>query len=82
MDKMKKHIDEGYDVLHISFSSGLSSSYNNATICAENIMEEVPEAKIIIVDSLCATVGQGLLVCKAVQMKRNENTIKVFLVLQ
>lgn len=76
MENMKKHIEEGYDILHISFSSGLSSSYNNAAICAENIMEEVPEATIIVIDSLCATVGQGLLVYKAVQMKKQGNTME------
>ncbi len=66
---MTKKVEEGYDILHISFSSALSSSYNNAAICANEIMEEHPEAKIIVIDSMCASSGQGLLVERAVSLK-------------
>ncbi len=66
---MTKKVEEGYDILHISFSSALSSSYNNAVICANDIMEEHPEAKIIVIDSMCASSGQGLLVERAVRLK-------------
>ena len=76
MENMQKHIDEGYDILHISFSSGLSSSYNNAAICAKNIMEECKDANIIVIDSLSGTLGQGLLVYKAVQMKKQKKTME------
>lgn len=75
-EQLKKAVDEGYDVLHISLSSALSSSYNNEAICAQNIMEECEGAKLVIVDSLCATVGQGLLVYKAVQMRKQGKTIE------
>ena len=75
MEQMRKAVDSGYDVLHISLSSGLSSSYNNTAMCAQNIMEETKEATVIVIDSLCATVGQGLLVHKAVQMKKERKTI-------
>ena len=75
MDKMKEQVEKGYDILHISFSSGLSSSYNTTQICAESVMEEFPEAKIIVVDSLSGTVGQGFLVMKAVDMKKQGKTI-------
>ena len=73
--KMKEAIQDGYDVLHISFSSGLSSSYNNAKMCSEELMEEFPDAKIVVVDSLSGTVGQGLLVMNAVEMKKQGKTI-------
>ena len=75
MNKMKEQVEKGYDILHISFSSGLSSSYNTTQICAENVMDEFPEAKIIVVDSLSGTVGQGFLVMKAVDMKKQGKTI-------
>ena len=75
ISKMKELVENGYDVLHISFSSGLSSSYNNARICSNEIMEELPQAKIVVVDSLSGTVGQGLLVMKAVEMKKQGKTI-------
>lgn len=54
------------DILHIAFSSGLSGSYNSARIAAEELSEEHPEHKVIVIDSLCASLGEGLLVHKAV----------------
>lgn len=73
--KMREPVENGYDVLHISFSSGLSSSYNNTKMCSEEIKEEFPGVKIIVIDSLSGTVGQGLLVMKAVDMKKQGKTI-------
>lgn len=61
----------GKDILHISFSSGLSSSYNVANFISEELMEEYPERKIIVVDSLSAALGQGLLVYYGCQNKNN-----------
>ncbi|HCW52712.1 MAG TPA: fatty acid-binding protein DegV [Clostridium sp.] len=75
MEQMRKAVSDGYDVLHISLSSGLSSSYNNTAICAMDIMDEYEESNIKVIDSLCATVGQGLLVYKAVEMKKEGKTI-------
>lgn len=60
---------QGYDILCIAFSSGLSGTYNSVRIAAEELAEEYPEATIAVVDSLCASLGEGLLVHKAVQMK-------------
>lgn len=65
-----KKVNEGYDILHIAFSSGLSGSYNSARVAAEEIMEENPGVKVIVVDSLCASLGEGLLVYKVVQKKQ------------
>lgn len=64
-----KQVEEGYDVLHIGFSSALSSSLNNAAVSAREVCEEHPEAKITVIDSCAASLGQGLLVHKAVMMK-------------
>ncbi len=63
------YLKEGYDILHISFSSGLSASYNNARIAANELAEQYPDRKIVLVDSLCASLGQGLFVHYAVTMK-------------
>lgn len=63
------YLKEGKDILHIAFSSGLSGSYNSSRIAAEELAEEYPDAKIVTIDSLSASLGQGLLVHKAVQMK-------------
>ena len=62
-------VKAGKDVLHIGFSSGLSGSYNSARMAAETLAEEYPEAKIYAIDSLCACMGQGLLLRKAVKLK-------------
>lgn len=63
-------LKEGNDILHIAFSGGLSGSCNSARIAAEELMEEYPERKILVVDSLCASLGEGLLVYYA--LKRQE----------
>jgi DegV family protein with EDD domain len=62
-------LDEGYDILHIAFSSALSGSCSVAAASARELCEERPTSKIIVVDSLCASLGEGLLVHKAVQRK-------------
>lgn len=60
---------EGKDVLHISLSSGLSGSYNSAVNAAKMVMEQFPERKVIIVDSLGASSGYGLLMDKAADLR-------------
>ena len=55
-------LQEGLDVLVLAFSSGLSTTYQSAVIAANELMEEYPERKIYVVDTLCASLGQGLLV--------------------
>ncbi len=69
---MEKHLKEGKDVLYIAFSSGLSGTYNSGRIAMEELMEEniYPEQKVIVIDTLSASLGQGLLVHKAVEMKK------------
>lgn len=67
---LEEIVKAGYDVLHIAFSSGLSGTCNSVRIAAEELREEYPEARIVVVDSLCASLGEGLLVHKAVQMKK------------
>lgn len=62
-------IKEGKDVLYIGFTSGLSGSYNSVRMAVEELKEEYPEAKIVAIDSLCASMGEGLLLYKAVQLK-------------
>ncbi|MFR4350657.1 MAG: DegV family protein [Roseburia sp.] len=63
--------EQDADILHIAFSSGLSGSYNSCRIAAEELAEKYPDHKIVIVDSLCASLGEGLLVHKAVTMREN-----------
>lgn len=67
---LEPYVKEEKDILFIGFSSALSGTFNSIRIAAEELMEEYPERKIITVDSLCACLGEGLLVYKAVQLKR------------
>ena len=69
-EKFLEVLEKGHDIVHIAFSSGLSGSCNSTRIAAAEIMEEHPEYKVCVVDSLCASLGQGLLVHKAVQLKK------------
>ena len=69
-------LKEGKDVLHLGFSSGLSGTYNSMRIAGEELKEEYPEAKIIIIDTLCACLGEGLLLYKALQQKASGKTIE------
>lgn len=71
-----QNIADGYDILHISFSSALSSSYNNTAVTAEAMMEQHPDAKIIVIDSLSASLGQGLLVYYACRKKEEGASIE------
>ncbi len=60
-------VKEGKDILHIAFSSGLSGSCNSCRLAAELLMEEYPGTRIEVVDSLCASLGEGLLVHKTLE---------------
>lgn len=66
---MEPVLVQGQDLLVISFSSGLSTTYQSAVIAANELQEKYPERKIIVVDSLSASLGQGLLVWYACQKK-------------
>ena len=73
---LEPYLKEGKDILHIAFSSGLSGTYNSSRIAAEELMEEYPDRKIIVVDSLSASLGQGLLVWLAQQKKELGQTLE------
>ena len=68
-------LQSGRDLLYLGFSSGLSGTYHNAAIAAGDLREEFPEARIITVDTLCASLGQGMLVDLTVQEKRQGKTL-------
>lgn len=68
---MEESLKAGLDVLAVTFSSGLSATYQSAVIAAEDLRETYPDRKILVVDSLCASLGQGLLLYYAAQ-KRDE----------
>ena len=71
LNYFKPFLDKGLDILHISFSSGLSGSYNSARLAAQILNKEYPNNKVVVVDSLAASSGLGLLVINAID-KKNE----------
>lgn len=68
-------LKQGKDVLYLGFSSGLSTTYNSARIAALELAEEYPDRKIVVIDTLAASAGQGLLVYLAVEKKNSGATI-------
>ena len=69
-DALEPILKEGKDVIYLAFSSGLSNTYNAARVAVEELRRQFPERKILVVDTKCASMGQGLLVYHAVQKKR------------
>ncbi len=61
----------GDDILHLSFSSGLSGTYQSACQAADELRETYPDRRIVVVDSLCASMGQGLLLHYLIQNRDN-----------
>ena len=63
------------EILYLAFSSGLSGTYNSALIAVDMIKEEHPDCHIRVVDSLCASLGEGLLVHKAQMLKESGKSL-------
>lgn len=74
-DFFEECIKTDKEILHLAFSSGLSGTYNNMCIAAEEIMEEHPDCRIVVIDSLCASLGEGLFVHKAIKLRDEGRTL-------
>ena len=72
----KAIIEAGRDIIYICVSTGLSGTENSARVARDMILEEYNDAKIEIVNTLTASIGQGLLVMKAVEMKKQGKTLE------
>lgn len=75
-EALKAFLKEGKDILHLAFSSGLSGTYNSMRIAAEELEEEYPERKVIVIDTLCACLGEGLLLYYALKRKGEGKSIE------
>ena len=69
VEYFKTFLDAGKDILHLTLSSGISGVLNSAMIAKDMLMEEYPDRKILIVDSLAASSGYGLLMDKLADMR-------------
>lgn len=75
-DALEPLLQAGQDVLLLVFSSGLSTTYNSSVIAVEELREKYPQRKLYTVDTLCASLGQGLLVWLAAQERAKGKSIE------
>lgn len=75
-EALEPYLKEGKDILHLGFSSALSGTYNSMRIAKETLAAEYPERKIIVIDTLCACLGEGLLLYYALKRKNEGKTIE------
>ncbi len=74
-ERFETLLKEGKDILHIAFSSALSGSCNNVVMTANELMEEYPERRIVVFDSLNASLGEGVSVYRAVELMKEGRTM-------
>lgn len=72
---LEMYVKQGKDVLHLGFSSGLSGTLNSMKIAAEMLEEKYPGSRVIVIDTLCACLGEGLLLYKALKEKEKGKNI-------
>ena len=75
-ETIESMLKAGKDVLVLAFSSGLSATCHSAQIAAGELMEQYPDRKVYVVDTLCASLGQGLLVWYAANLKKQGKTME------
>ena len=74
-EAFKAELDKRNDVLFVAFSSGISATYNSGRIAVEELKEEYPDRTLYAVDSLCASVGNGLLLYMLSEKKKEGASI-------
>lgn len=76
LDEMRPVLERGEDILFVGMSSGISGSFHCAELAAEELMEDFPERRIRLVDTIGASLGEGLLVLRAVKEKLSGMTLE------
>ena len=75
-DTMRPFAEDGKDILYIGFSSGLSATYNNGRLALDELKEEFPERTLIYADTLAASLGQGMMVVYAAELREKGASIE------
>ena len=75
-EKFKSYLEQGKDVLYISCSSALSGSVNLAVVISKELEAEYPDRKVICIDSLCSSLGQGYMLIRAAQLRTEGKTLE------
>lgn len=76
VEMMRPYLSAGQDVLYLAFSSGLSGTCESGMAARDILEEEFPERKVVVVDTLCASLGEGLLVHLAVEKMESGATLE------
>ena len=76
-EHMRKALESGKDILYIGFSSGLSVTYNNGAMVLEELKQEFPERKILHIDTLSGSAGQGMLAYYAAVLRNGGKELEV-----
>ncbi|MDD6656344.1 MAG: DegV family protein [Lachnospiraceae bacterium] len=76
LEKFTEYAKQGKDILYISFSSALSCGYNNIFNGAREIMDEYPDMTIKVIDTLSASLGEGIMIRKALEMKKEGKSLE------
>lgn len=76
MEVFEESLEKGNDVLFICMSSGLTGTFQSALVAAEDLNEEYPDRKCIVIDSMSASLGEGFLAVKASKMRENGCSIE------
>ena len=75
-EAFEKALADGKDILYLGFSSGLSTTFQQGRLAAEDLAKVYPQRKIIAIDTLCASAGEGLIVKMALDKKNAGATIE------
>lgn len=70
----KKYVKEGKSVIYLAMSSAISGCYSSAVIAKQSVEEELKDADITVIDTKCASIGEGIVVYKAYEMLKNRAT--------
>ena len=69
-------LEAGKDVLYLGFTSGLSGTFNAGFVASQELSEKYPDRKVYAVDTLCASLGEGLLVYLCAKMRQEGKSIE------
>lgn len=69
-------LQQGKDILYLCFSSGLSGTFQAAQMCIQDLQEKYPERKIVCIDTLCASAGEGFLVRETIRKQTEGLTLE------
>ena len=76
IDAMTPYLQQGVDILFVGMAGGISGAYHSAEIAAEELLAAFPERKILLVDSLGASLGEGMLALKAAALQQEGRSVE------